>query len=134
MWFWWFMFVCNLLIPLLMIIFGRWMWKRCPEAINIAFGYRTKRSMTNMDTWKFAHEYCGKLWWKTGWIMLMPTIVAQIPFFHSNEDMVGNVGGIISMIHVVVLIVSIFPTEIALKKNFYEDGRRKEYAVKKNRC
>ena len=125
MWFWWFMFICNLMIPLLMIFLGRWMWKHCPQSINWVLGYRSKRSMRNMDTWKFAHEYCGKLWWKLGWIVLIPTIVLQIPFFHSNEDIVGIVGGIICTIHTILLIVSIFPTEVALKKAFHEDGTRR---------
>lgn len=59
MWFWWFMFVCNLLIPILMIVCGRMMWKYPPKEINRGWGYRTKRSMKNIDTWKFAHDYCG---------------------------------------------------------------------------
>ena len=125
MWFWWFMFICNLIIPLLMIFLGRWMWKHCPQSINWVLGYRSKRSMRNMDTWKFAHEYCGKLWWKLGWIILIPTIAFQIPFYHSNEDVVGIVGGIICTIHTILLIVSIFPTEAALKKAFHEDGTRR---------
>ena len=125
MWFWWFMFICNLMIPLLMILLGRWMWKHCPQSINWALGYRSKRSMRNMDTWKFAHEYCGKLWWKLGWITLIPTIALQIPFYHSNEDVVGSVGSMICTIHVILLIVSIFPTEAALKKTFGEDGTRR---------
>ena len=65
MWFWYFMFVSNLLTPLLMIVIGHIMWKHSPQNINTIFGYRTKRSMKNMDTWKFAHEYCGKLCWQT---------------------------------------------------------------------
>lgn len=125
MWFWWFMFICNLMIPLLMIFLGRWMWKHSPQSINWVLGYRSKRSMRNMDTWKFAHEYCGKLWWKLGWITLIPTIAIQIPFFHSNEDVVGIVGGIICTIHTILLIMSIFPTEAALKKTFHEDGTRR---------
>ena len=125
MWFWWFMFICNLIIPLLMIFLGRWMWKHCPQSINWVLGYRSKRSMKNMDTWKFAHEYCGKLWWKLGWITLIPTIAIQIPFFHSNEDVVGIVGGIICTIHTILLIMSIFPTEASLKKTFHEDGTRR---------
>ena len=125
MWFWWFMFICNLIIPLLMIFLGRWMWKHSPQSINWVLGYRSKRSMRNMDTWKFAHEYCGKLWWKLGWITLIPTIAIQIPFFHNNEDVVGIVGGIICTIHTILLIVSIFPTEAALKKTFHEDGTRR---------
>lgn len=28
--FWWFMLICTLLTPLLMIIAGRMMWKHCP--------------------------------------------------------------------------------------------------------
>ena len=124
MWFWWFMVICNLMIPFIMIVFGKWMWKHCPQSINVVLGYRTKRSMKNMDTWKFAHEYCGKLWWKMGWITLIPTILLQIPFFYSNEDVVGTVGSIICTMQVFLLIASIFPTEAALKKTFYEDGTR----------
>ena len=74
MWFWWFMFVSNLLIPALLIAVGYSMWKHCPGKINAVIGYRTRRSMKNMDTWKFAHEYCGRLWWKIGWGMLLPSV------------------------------------------------------------
>lgn len=34
MWFWWFMLVCDLLTPIVMIIAGRMMWKHCPKQIN----------------------------------------------------------------------------------------------------
>lgn len=125
MWFWWFMFVCNLLIPIILIIVGRMMWKHCPKKINTVYGYRTKRSMKNMDTWRFAHNYCGKLWWKIGWFSLFPSVVVQIPFFERSEDVIGIVGGIICMIQVVILIASIFPTEAALKKTFNDDGTRR---------
>lgn len=125
MWFWWFMFVCNLLIPVILIIAGRMMWKHCPKKINTVYGYRTKRSMKNMDTWRFAHNYCGKLWWKIGWFSLFPSVVVQIPFFERSEDVIGIVGGIICMIQVVILIASIFPTEEALKKTFNDDGTRR---------
>ena len=125
MWFWWFMFICNLIIPTLMVVAGRMMWKHCPKGINGIYGYRTSRSMKNMDTWKFAHEYCGKLWWKTGLIMLIPTLVIPIPFFHSTENVIGIVGGILCTIQTIILIVSIFPTEAALKKTFFDDGTRR---------
>ena len=41
MWFWWFMLVCDLLTPIVMIITGRMMWKHCPKQINSLMGYRT---------------------------------------------------------------------------------------------
>lgn len=125
MWFWWFMLACDLITPVILIIAGRMMWKHCPKMINGIYGYRTGRSMKNMDTWKFAHDHCGRLWWKIGWIMLSPSILVLLPFFHSNKDIIAAVGLILCSIHVIVLIISIFPTEAALKKNFFDDGTRR---------
>lgn len=125
MWFWWFIFACDLLIPIMMLGFGKIMHKRAPKNINYIFGYRTTRSMKNEDTWRFAHEYCGRLWWKIGLIMLIPTVLVHIPFYNSSEDTLGIVAAIVMTIQIVTLIASIFPTEIALKKAFNDDGTRK---------
>ena len=125
MWFWWYMYACNLLIPVIMAVGGRIMWKHCPKNINFIFGYRTSLSMKNMDTWKFAHEHCGRLWWKTGLIVLLPSTLVQIPFFHSSEDIIGIVGLIVCTLQLIVLIISIIPTEAALKKTFFDDGTRR---------
>ena len=121
MWFWIFMFFCNLLVPLIMIIAGKMMWQKCPGKINRVYGYRTKRSMKNMETWKFAHEHCGKLWWKIGWMMLVVTCVVQIPFIHSSEDVIGKLGTVLCSIQLIVLLGSIIPTEVALKKKFFDE-------------
>lgn len=118
MWFWWFMLICDLLIPILMIILGRMMWKHAPQHINGIVGYRTKRSMQNMDTWKYAHDYCGRLWWKIGWIILLPSAVIHVPIYNSSENTIGSAGAIICTVQCVALIVPIFFTERALKRKF----------------
>ena len=123
--FWWFMFICNLLIPIIMVIAGLLMWIKCPKEINSFFGYRTTRSMINTDTWKFAHNYCGRLWFILGLITLIPTVIAQIPFYNSSEKVIGIVGTIIMTVQCAILIISIFPTEIALKRTFNDEGTRK---------
>lgn len=125
MWFFWFMFVCNLLIPVILIACGIMMWTHYPKKINRIYGYRTTRSMKNMDTWEFAHRYCGRIWCILGLVILLPTVLAQIPFFHSSEDIIGIVGLIILALQTTTLITPIFLTETALKKTFYEDGRRR---------
>jgi len=119
------MLLFNLLIPAVMIIAGRIMHKHCPKDINWIYGYRTARSMKNMDTWTFAHEYCGKLWWKIGWWILAPSVLVMIPFWNSSEEAVATVGTVVMTVQLVVLIASIFPTENALKRTFNEDGTRK---------
>ena len=115
MWFWWYMFVCDLLIPMLLIIAGRMMWKHCPQKINRIYGYRTKRSMKSMETWKFAHDYCGRLWWKTGIVMLIVSALVHFPFIDSSKGVIGIVGLILCTVQILVLIGTIFMTEHALK-------------------
>ena len=89
MWFWWFILICDCLIPAIMIIAGRMMWKHCPKKINGVVGYRTKMSMINMDTWRFAHDHAGKLWWKVGIGLLGPTMLIHIPFYGASDDTIG---------------------------------------------
>ena len=125
MWLWWFWLICDLFIPLVMIIVGRMMWKHCPKNINGMLGYRTTRSMKNMDTWKFAHEYCGKLWWKLGWLIMILTALMYIPLYQGNDNMIGIAGVVLITIQCTVLIISIYPTEKALKEHFNDDGTRK---------
>ena len=123
--FWWIMLACELIIPVTMIVFGFIMKKNAPKDINYIFGYRTTRSMKNQDTWEFAHKHCGRIWWKIGLIMLIITSIVNIPFYNSNENVFGNVTTIVTVVQLVVLLVSIIPTEIALKKTFNDDGIRK---------
>ena len=124
--FWIFMLVCNLLIPLTMIGFGSYFVNRAPKEINMIFGYRTSMSMKNKDTWIFAHHYCGKLWRLMGWILLGISIIAMLFVIGKEIDTVGIFSLIVIVLQsVIFLIVSIFPTEIALKKNFDKNGERK---------
>ena len=119
------MFFCNIMIPIVMIIAGVTMLKKCPDKINSFYGYRTTRSMKNMDTWQFAHKYCGKLWWIIGVILLIPSALIMLPFIGSSENVIGTVGTIVPLIQCAILIISIFPVERALKNTFNEDGGRK---------
>jgi len=42
------MFLCNLMIPVIMIGVGYMMYKHPPKSINAIYGYRTARSMKMM--------------------------------------------------------------------------------------
>lgn len=123
--FWIFMLIMDLLIPFMMIGFGRYFSKRAPKEINMVFGYRTNMSMKNRDTWEFAHRYCGKIWLTCGLILLLMSIFLMIFVIGQNKDTVGVLGGIICVIQLVLLIGSILPTEIALRKNFNQNGSRR---------
>ncbi len=122
---WWIMFFSVLLIPVVTILAGWMMWKHTPKKINYFMGYRTPRSMMNMDTWQFAHEFCGRLWWKRGWLMLIPSAVILILLMGHSESTIGGFGAGLSIAQCVVLVASIFPIERALKETFDENGMRR---------
>lgn len=124
MMFWMFMMICDLLIPVCMIIIGKAFSKNPPKTINGVYGYRTARSMKNEDTWSFAQQYCGRLWCRIGVVLLPLSILAMLPLLGKDTDGVGMWGGIIALIQVIILIAAIFPVEGALKKNFDENGKR----------
>lgn len=123
--FWIFMFIMELLIPITMMIVGRLFNSKKAGEINSLYGYRTSMSMKNKETWDFAHKHCGKIWVQVGNIMLVPSILVMIACMGKSEDAVGTVGGILCGVQCVVMIVSIVPTEIALRKNFDKKGNRR---------
>ena len=123
--FWFYMAVVTLLIPVIMLGTGICFSKHVPPKINFVFGYRTKHSMKNKDTWEFAHLYCGRLWRRIGGIMIPASLLLLLPVLGRDVDTVGAVGGVITVVQLILLIGSIFPTERALKRTFDEEGNRR---------
>lgn len=126
MWFWWLMLVCDLFIPLVMVVFGIIMLKRPPKNINNFYGYRTARSMKNIETWKFAHRICGKLWLALGIASVFPSIIVPCLFYGDTVKAVGITSVIICAVQIAMLILSVIICELMLIKNFTDDGIRKQ--------
>lgn len=120
-----FIIVYNLIIPVIMLFFGVRFRKHGPKNINGIYGYRTSMSMKNKDTWEFAHQYCGRLWIKLGFIMLIISIIVSGLAFTYFDEAQGIIDLILVTIQTIVLIVSIFPVEKALKNNFDGNGNRR---------
>lgn len=121
--FWIFILVMNLMIPVIMTGFGWYFLKGKPEKINHIVGYRTKLSMRNQATWRFAHHYCGKLWFILGLILLILTPLIMVLGLKLDNNI--DYGGIICTVQVILLVGTIIPTERALHRTFNKDGSRK---------
>lgn len=122
--FWVFMLAMALLIPLTMIGFGRYFAGGGPGNVSNVFGYRTRRSMRNRDTWQFAHKYCGRLWFWWGLILLPPSAAVMLLVLGKGEDAVGTAGGILCLVQSLPLVIAIPLTERALTRTFDPAGRR----------
>ena len=122
--FWVFMAVVSLFIPIIMVIFGKSFLKAAPKEINGIYGYRTAMSMKNQDTWEFAHKHFGKVWFYAGLILWPLNIIPLLFVMGESKDLIGTVGIVVCLIDTAVMLLSIIPTEKALKKNFDSDGNR----------
>lgn len=123
--FWFFMFIMNLLVPLTMIIFGKYFSKSAPENINGVFGYRTPMSMKNKETWTFAHNYCGRIWVYMGSILLVISVAVMLFLIGKEKDSIGNYSLVLTVIQITFLLSPIVPTELALRKKFDIKGNKK---------
>ncbi|MGB4590080.1 MAG: SdpI family protein [Clostridiaceae bacterium] len=104
-----FFYVTDLLLPVMMTLLGYVFLKRPPKNINIFYGYRTSRSMRNMDSWIYAHQRCGKLWIKLGPILFFLILLSKLLIPLDEE--------ILSLIHMAILIFSLFATIVVVEKN-----------------
>ena len=116
----------DLLVPCTAIGLGKLFLNKAPKNINYTFGYRTTMSMKNQDTWQFAHEYCGKLWFRLGLILLPFSMIPLLFTLGKEIETIAAVGTVVCFIQLVPLVGSIIPTEIALKKAFDKNGKRKQ--------
>lgn len=123
--FWVFMLAMDLLIPGVMIGFGKEFQKNPPTEINPGYGYRTAMSSKNQDTWDFAQRYMGKVWYQAGRWLLIPSALPLLFVLGRDVGTIGKVGMIACGVQLVVMLGSIGVTEHALKKNFDKNGKRR---------
>lgn len=120
-----FMLVCTLLIPLVMLLFGyRWR-ENPPKKINILYGFRTARSMSDKNAWDYAHKRCGAIWVKLGWFTALVTVavMAVLAVFTMDVAVVGIVGGIVVCVQIIPMLVPLFLVERELKQEFGDEAR-----------
>ena len=117
------MLLVMLITPLTMVGFGLVFLKNPPKSINSFYGYRTKRSMKNQDTWDFAHHVCGKIWLVCGLVSIPFSLIPVWLVVDKSKDVVSLTGLIVLGLQVVLLLVSLTPVERALKNHFDEFGK-----------
>ena len=122
--FWIGMLIAILVVPVIMIIFGKVFMQNAPKKINRVVGYRTAMAMKNQETWDFAQKYSGKIMHYAGMLALIPSVFAFVLIPDGTPDSIGNVVIIIEILQIVLLIACVVATEVALKNTFRKDGSR----------
>ena len=122
-----FLWIMDLLIPIIMIIMGVYFEKKPPKAINDFAGYRTSRSKLSEKTWIYANKRCGLLYHKIGLILLVVTVITNsLITIVFGKVLTLDEKGIFTMIYALVGMVGcIIPLPIVeseLRKKFDNKG------------
>ncbi len=123
----WIMIVITyILIPALMTGAGWRIWKHPPKTINAMYGYRTKMSSRNQNTWRFAQEYAGRLWVRWGIRMIPVSLLLLMFFATAGEEAAATAGTVLCMAQIVIMLSSIAVVERMLNKVFDKQGNLKK--------
>lgn len=110
----------DLIIPVVILIIGLATRNHVPKNRYGAVGYRTKRSRSSEEAWEFANKECSRLMVKLGWILLLVSIVASLPFLKSTAVVVSIVCTVVILLQCVVLCVGMLGIEKKLAEKFHE--------------
>ena len=115
-------------VPAILLGFGWRFMKKPPQNINGAYGYRTSMSMKNQSTWDFAHQVCGQVWWRLGWVLLALSAVflAWMQTRPGGEQTNWLLGILVVLGEGAALILTVIPVERALRKTFDQNGVRRQ--------
>jgi len=111
------------LLSLTMIGFGMVFLKKPPKTINAVYGYRTRMSSINEDTWSFAHQYSGSVWIRSGALSLLLSL--PVIFLLSNSPHYEDYMLILFYFQMAALLAVIPITERALRRTFDKEGNRR---------
>lgn len=97
------LFFCILALPVYFSFYP-------PKDINLLYGYRTKRSMKNKNSWNFANHYSAKLLLKLSIITVIFQVILHLLF----GVMVSII--VTSFVWIIALFATLFITEKKLKE------------------
>lgn len=108
----------HIIIPLslcgfIFFIIGILTYKFPPKQINALYGYRTKASMKDQQTWDFAQQYSAKKMIVIGLVMMLLSINFIVIDFTPNQ--IAIIGLIVIGFSVMYLILK---TENAIRSQF----------------
>jgi len=115
------------ILPIIVLAFGIFARMGLPRRVNWFIGYRTSLACKNQDTWAFAHRYWGKLMIMCGFILTALSAIGIVLIARDTFTLEPALFlGVSAIATLVAVVVSIIPTEIALKKEFDKNGERRQ--------
>ena len=128
MYYWLFISISILLVPLLMLIMGLMCWFCPPKSVCWFFGYRSRRATASDEVWLYAQNLLGKIWTISGSVLLIAAFILSIVLL-KRDDVYRSLAALITLgAEIFTLVCIIIPVEIVLYVRFdrFGNARQKE--------
>ena len=122
----WMTLLMALAIPFAMLFIGLIMAKKPPKRINHFCGYRTKRSMSNPEAWRFANALAGKMMCVLGAILLVVSAIPMLCVMKQSETVWLTLSTALCGFHLAALISTPIYVERILAKTFGAEDEKED--------
>lgn len=130
--FWAFTLITNLIVPVLILLFGIHYSKNgAPKNIEGHSGFRSRRATKSWDAWVFTHKLAGKIWRVMGIIMIPVTVILMLFIIRLSIEAINIFGAVVFLIQGLTFAVSVIYVETQIKKNFNDYGVRNLDSIEK---
>ncbi|MEI4802897.1 SdpI family protein [Bacillus sp. NPDC077411] len=102
----------SLLIGIIFILSALLLKKYPTTDINAAFGYRTRRSMKNIELWQAGNKYSAEIMRKNGFLMILIGSIISLTFRYPQT--------IIALIALMILLIIIMFVRVETKLKVME--------------
>ena len=109
----------SFILPVTLLIIGLIFYKFSPQKINSFSGYRTTRSMKNIETWNEANKHSSKLMIKFSFSILLLTTFGVF-LADKSYKMIVAVILVSTIVSVIFILITIILTEKHLINMFGE--------------
>ncbi|WP_020060336.1 SdpI family protein [Bacillus sp. 123MFChir2] len=99
----------SLLIGIIFILSALLLKKYPPTDINAAFGYRTRRSMKNIELWNAGNKYSAEIMRQSGFLMIFIGSIISLTFRYPHTIIA------LMTLMILLIIIMIFRVETKLK-------------------
>ncbi len=130
--FWAFTLITNLILPVLVLMWGIHYGKNgAPKNIEGHSGFRSRRATKSWDAWVFTHKIAAKIWRVMGLIMIPVTVVLMAFTIKLSVEAITIYGAIVFLIQGFAFAGSVIYVEGQIKKNFNDYGVRNPDSIEK---
>lgn len=117
------MYLLLLAVPVAAVILGFLCWRCPPKGPTWAYGYRSRRARASTESWLFAQNLAGQIWYFLGLIMLVGSFVVLKKLDMEQIERSFSKAAVLVVVQLVLVCLCQLPTEFLLLRRFNRFGQ-----------